>query len=139
MSNLARYAVFALAFVAIGCGDSGRCRVSGNVTFEGRPLPMGTMTFIPIAPGEPNRTAGFCRIESGRFDSGKGRNPMPGPHRVLIAGFDGVPYTERVGDVVETAAEGRPLFPNYSQDVDIPRKQQTSIDFTVPTMPPLVR
>ena len=96
---------------------------------------MGTMTFIPIAPGDPARPAGFCRIVSGRFDSGKGRNPMAGQHRVLICGFDGVPYTERFGDVVETYVEGRPLFTNYVEEVDIPRKSLASVDFTVPKMP----
>lgn len=132
MNNLARSALLALAVVAIGCGHSSRYQVLGAVTFNGKPLPAGTMTFMPIAPGDPGRSAGFCRIEAGRFDSRNGRSPMAGRHRVVICGFDGVPYTEQFGDSVETFKEGKPLFTNHIEEVDIPRKQGTTIDFTVP-------
>ena len=121
-----------VALLAPGCGDSGRYRVSGRVTFDGQPVPVGTVTFLPLGAGDRDRSAGFCRIESGQFDSRAGRSPMDGRHRVLISGFDGVAYTSKIGDLLENNPEGRPLFPLYVVEVDIPTAQGTVLDCDVP-------
>lgn len=133
------FTVAALALIAIGCGDSGRYRVSGRVTFDGQPVPTGAVTFLPLGGGDRDRSAGFCRIESGQFDSRGGRSPMEGRHRVMITGFDGNAYTSKIGDLVEDHPEGRPLFATHVVEVDIPRAQGTVLDFEVPkTAPPPV-
>ena len=50
-----RSGLVALAFavaVVPGCGRSGpeMARVSGKVTYQGKPVPKGTITFLPVAP-----------------------------------------------------------------------------------------
>lgn len=123
-----------LVSVAVGCGESGRYRVSGNVTFDGAPVPAGTLTFIPIGPGDPGRSAGFCRITSGKFTSRTGRHPAGGLHRVMINGFDGVPFTSEVADQTVTNPFGKPLFDMHFVEVDVPKKQDTVLDFVVPSI-----
>lgn len=51
---------------------------------------------------------------------------------MLISGFDGVAYPSKIGGLLENNAEGRPLFPLYVVEVDIPRMQGTVLDFDVP-------
>jgi hypothetical protein len=48
-----------LAFLSpIGCSPSGpeMARVSGKVTYQGKPVPKGTIAFIPVAPSGRNAT-----------------------------------------------------------------------------------
>lgn len=126
------FALLALVALALGCGDSGRYRVSGRVTFDGQRVPVGMVTFLPIGPSDVERSAGFCQIKAGQFDSRAGRSPMEGLHRVLISGFDGVAYTSEIAGMVEHNPEGKPLFPLYAVEVEIPKAQGTVLDFDVP-------
>lgn len=126
------FALLALVALTLGCADSGRYRVSGRVTFDGQPVPVGMVTFLPIGPSDRERSAGFCQIKAGQFDSRAGRSPMEGRHRVLISGFDGVAYTSEIGGLLDDNPEGRPLFPLYAVEVEIPKAQGTVLDFDVP-------
>ena len=47
-----------LSFLTIGCGDSGppKASVTGKVTFEGKPVTKGTVTFLAIDPKGRNAT-----------------------------------------------------------------------------------
>lgn len=81
-------ALFTLAVVAIvGCAPAGpeMGDVTGTVTFKGKPLPTGTITFVPETDGQPSA---FAEIqEDGTYvaktrDFGDG---VPvGKHRVMI-------------------------------------------------------
>lgn len=132
MKKSLSFALLALVAFTLGCGDSGRYRVSGHVTFDGQPVPVGMVTFLPIGPSDRERSAGFCQIKSGQFDSRAGRSPMEGRHRVLISGFDGVAYTSEIGEQVDNILEGRPLFPMHVVEIDIPKAQGTVLNFDVP-------
>ncbi|MFM1904584.1 MAG: hypothetical protein RLZZ440_2484 [Planctomycetota bacterium] len=122
-----RIALVCAAVIAIGCGSSGPVRydVSGTVTFDGQPVPVGTITFVPVSGNTgPGGSAG---IEGGRFDTAAtGKGPTGGPHVAIITGFDG----KTVGGI-EKVQEGSPLFIDYREEVDLPREKAVR-DFTVP-------
>jgi hypothetical protein len=88
MSNLSRsvvlLAVCLLGFVS-GCGsDGGRRAVSGSVTFNGRPLAQGAITFFS-STGDPPGPIGGAMIQGGRFDVAAEHGLEPGTYRVEIS------------------------------------------------------
>ena len=136
-ATLARSAcVFLLAtLVSTGCGPRDRYALSGSVTFDGKPIPAGTITFVPFGAGKPGRTAAFCEIKAGKYDTKTGRNPGSGPHRVMISGCDGVPYQSQMGEIVENHPMGKQLFPTHLVEIDVPEKNGMVFDFAVPAKP----
>ena len=61
----------AAALAATGCGDSGpeMARVSGTVTYQGKPVPKGTVSFVSPEPGRRNATGnldanGYYRLQT---------------------------------------------------------------------------
>jgi hypothetical protein len=124
---LCRAASVVLLGCALGCGSSGPARydVSGTVAFDGQPVPVGTITFVP-APGNAG-PGGSAGIEGGRYDTAAtGKGPTGGPHVVFITGFDG-----KTVDGVEKVQEGNPIFIDYREEVDLPKEKATR-DFDVP-------
>lgn len=71
--------VFALTFCA-GCG-SGRSPVSGEVTFDGKPVQEGTITLEP-ADGQGQTTGG--KIADGKYYLAGDAAPLPGKKTVRI-------------------------------------------------------
>ncbi|MHC2069865.1 hypothetical protein ACYFX5_20525 [Bremerella sp. T1] len=74
----------------VGCGSSGpeMGDVTGTVTYKGKPLPTGTITFIPEEDGIPRASAEVQ--EDGTFQaetSGVGSGVPVGKHRVMISAF----------------------------------------------------
>ena len=136
-ATLARSAcVFLLAtLVSTGCGPRDRYALSGSVTFDGKPIPAGTITFVPFGAGKPGRTAAFCEIKAGKYDTKTGRNPGSGPHRVMISGCDGVPYQSQMGEIVENHPMGKQLFPTHLVEIDVPEENGSVFDFAVPAKP----
>ena len=136
-ATLARSAcVFLLAvLVSTGCGPRDRYALSGSVTFDGKPIPAGTITFVPFGAGKPGRTAAFCEIKAGKYDTKTGRNPGSGPHRVMISGCDGVPYKSQMGEIVEDHPMGKQLFPTHLVEIDVPEKNGSVFDYAVPAKP----
>lgn len=73
----------------VGCGQQGprRYDLFGQVTYEGKPVPMGE---ISLDPAERGVGGGFAPITDGRFDTSvDGRGHLGGEHRVRIVGFSG--------------------------------------------------
>ena len=101
-----------------------RYDVSGKVSFDGAPVQVGTVTFIPAAGN--TGPGGSAAIRDGVYDTSPGRTgPTGGPHYVVITGFDGktVPGLE--------VQEGTMLFNEYRLEVDLPRQKSVQ-DFDVP-------
>lgn len=73
-----------LAVIAAGCGRSPTpMRVWGEVTFDGQPLPEGTIAFTSIAPHTGPATGG--PIRDGRYDVPANVGPLSGgQYRVEI-------------------------------------------------------
>ncbi|MGQ9504747.1 MAG: hypothetical protein ACUVQG_06520 [Thermogutta sp.] len=116
---------FSLA--VMGCGERRPTlyHVSGTVTFGGKPVPAGSIIFEPDTSKGNQGPAGFAAIKNGRYDTrDAGRGTVGGPHVVRITGLDGVP--------AEELPQGTPLFPEYTTQIDLPKKELTQ-DFDVPT------
>jgi len=115
-------------WVGGGCGHSDGVRVSGTVTFAGRPVPAGMIYFEPDADRGNAGATGFAKIEDGRYDTsapGRNRGASGGPQRVRIDGHDPAPP----GTVNE--AGGRKLFAGYVTTIDLPSAAVVR-DFVVP-------
>lgn len=99
--------------------------MAGAVTFDGQPVPVGTITFVPTSGN--TGPGGSAAIQAGRYDTATGgKGPTGGPHVAIITGFDG----KTVGGI-EQVLEGSPLFIDYREEVDLPR-EKTVRDFEVP-------
>ena len=91
-----RFAVLAavLGLVA-GCSkpEAKKIQLSGKVTFNGKLVPAGYISFIPDASKGNKGEARVVQIKDGVYDSSTEQYPglYPGPTDVLIAGFDGKP------------------------------------------------
>lgn len=92
-----------LMVAAGGCGKSGpeTYDVSGTVTYNGQPVPVGQILFQPdISQG--NKGPGcVVRIKEGRYDTSEnGKGHIGGPHILVISGGtdqSNVPPEERTG------------------------------------------
>jgi len=110
----------------VGCGgDDGprRYNLSGTVTFDGKPIPAGSIIFQPDSSAGNSGPQGAAEIRDGRYDTADGKRLVGGPHIVRITGFEGVAESEM--DVVP------PLFPEYQTKADLPKESGT-MDFEVP-------
>jgi hypothetical protein len=120
-------AVLSALVSAAGCGPAGprRHEVSGQVTFQGQPVPVGVIRFLPDTKQGNAGPAGFAAIENGRYDTAAtGRGTVGGPHEVVISGYDGK------ADPAVELMQGAPLFPDYRKGVDLPEEPAT-LDFQV--------
>lgn len=110
-----------------GCGDSsGLNRLSGNVTFNKQPIPIGKIYFEPDGSKGNTGAAGFADIKDGKYDTSAtgGQGVIGGPSIVRIEGFDGVKLDEE-------RINGMPLFPVYRTTAELPKGSGT-MDFDVP-------
>lgn len=117
--------------VAVGCGgDKGpagpaRASASGKVTFDGKPVVAGSVSFIHKESGNP----GMCVIVNGEYKDEEGNGPVIGDNTLSITGLEmidgkslwGGVYSKEVTvtkegfkeDFAITAAEVKPADPNY--------------------------
>ncbi len=118
---------FTLGVMALaGCSSGERIyQLSGAITYDGKPVPKGTIVFEPDSTAGNSGGSGFAKIQDGRYDTSilDGRGVVGGPHLVRIMGLDGVPRGELLN--------GIPIFQEYSSTADLPKKNGTQ-DFTVP-------
>src|SRR5437588_608422 len=73
-----------------GCAKEAKvAQLSGKVTFKGKPVPAGWISF---QPGIGGGSVKVVQIKDGVYDSVQEKDPgLPlGPMTVRIAGFDGV-------------------------------------------------
>lgn len=116
---------FTACLLVIGCLSSLACQVknsdrfvlSGEATYDGKPIPSGVLIFTPDTGRGNKGPQGKARIKDGKFSTeNNGRGVVGGPHRVELRAFDGVPYQGREMEV----EEGRPLFGSLMTEVDLP-------------------
>jgi len=111
-----------------GCGPSGPAQfhVSGQVTWQGKPVPAGMVLFSPDVRKGNSGPQGYAEIHNGQYSTreGEGRATVGGPHIVSVIGFDGQNPTEE-------SPHGRRLFPEYQMEYDLPESQGT-LDIVVP-------
>lgn len=124
-------AVAILTMSANGCGGKGdgpqRYHVSGKVTFRGKPVPKGFITFRPDNSKQNTGPGSGAAIENGEYTLENGKGVVGGPYIVEITGSDGVPFEEEG----EKVPDGKELFPKYTTSFSFP-KEDTTKDFEVP-------
>jgi hypothetical protein len=115
--------VFALAVVCTSCSSKAEMgQISGKVTFQGKPVPAGWISFTP----EPGKGAvRVCQIKDGVYDSSKEGDPgiHPGKNLVKIAGFD--------GNKVPLWGQGKQIFNPIDETFDVHTGSSTK-DWEIP-------
>jgi hypothetical protein len=124
-------AIFILVVVAIasGCGADGPSRysISGSVTFQGKPVPVGFIKFEPdTSKGNAGPGAG-APIKDGRYTVPSDKGVVGGHYRAIVDGFDGVPA---IIDG-EKSQDGKLSFSSRPVQMELPQKD-TTWDIEVP-------
>jgi len=120
---------FALVICCLlGCSKADgpdRYHVSGTVTFQGNPVPMGVIYFEPDHDAGNSGPQGFAEIIGGRFDTNSktGRGIVSGPAVITITGQK--QHSTNAEQVGET------LFEDYVIRQEFEPKNNT-VDFDVP-------
>ena len=109
---------FAIASIEAGCSkaDNRRIAVSGKVTYEGKPVEIGSISFVPAA-GEDGLAAGG-RIENAEYSLPSDAGPSAGTYVVQIT----------VGALQRTPSGPNPSFRIDDVIVD----QGGRLDFDLP-------
>ena len=117
-----------------GCGGGSLDRepVAGTVTFDGQPVPRGSIWFEPDGSIGTTAPTGFATIRDGQFATDLEQSPVAGSHLARISGFDGsLPDDNEWDSPMEYP--GNPLFEEYTVDVMIPPPDgQLQIDVPAP-------
>ena len=134
VSPVKRFIALALCATTLllhGCASDdelARYRIHGNVTYEGKAVPQGTIRFIPDSNAGNRGPASVTQIENGRYDLPAVRGVIGGDYVVSIKGFDGA-GREIPGESVSTS--GKPLFPEIQLRVELGRDGKVH-DFALP-------
>ncbi|EAQ77181.1 hypothetical protein [Blastopirellula marina] len=123
-----------LTVACVGCGvaENGpqRHQIRGNVTYDGRPLPAGKISFAPDTEQGNSGPGGYADIVDGRYDTSQdGKGVVPGPHRVRIEGYDGEPSARN-----DFHRYGNMVFRVHRESIEIPANASEH-DFAVPNPP----
>jgi len=117
----------ALTLGLVGCDSGSDHRVSGMVTFNGKPVPKGFISFSPDTAKGNTGPGGGAEIVEGKYRTKAGKGVMSGAYKVRIVGYSGVPTNEHGEEILD----GPPLFTPYEVEVDFPA-ENTKKDFEVP-------
>src|SRR5262249_315567 len=109
-----------LVVLAACSQDEKLYRVSGNVTFAGKPIPNALLFFDPQGEGPQ----GFANIVDGKYDTTlQGKGVRGGSYSIRVNGFTGIEKNE--------APFGDPLFNEYTGTKDLP-KEDSTFDLDIP-------
>jgi hypothetical protein len=121
------------ALFASACDQGGGTlhRVAGRVTWQGQPVPTGLIRFEPDTAAGNAGPGVVAEIVQGRFATPRGKGVVGGRYRVVVSGYDGVPF-ERPDEGFRDPL-GRPLFVDRVEQVEFPRASCThDFEFTAP-------
>lgn len=123
-------ALVSYCLLTTGCGGTPGNRVSGAVTFDGKPVPAGKVYFKPDAEAGNTGATGYADIVDGRYDTSLpgARNVGTGAMVISVEGIDpqAVPAD---GDSADVTA--KVLFQGYEQRTEIASGDVT-FDIAVP-------
>ena len=121
-----------LVLATAGCGtDKGLTELSGTVMFRNSPVPAGVITIEPDASRDNRGPQCSSGIVEGRFRSRPNYGSVSGPVVIRVEGYTGKPEGESI--------VGRPLFPPYVFEADIPKGRRHQLDIVVPDEKPASR
>jgi len=123
-----------LAWGLLGCGSNApeTHHVSGNVSFDGKPVPSGLIRFTPDGSKGNSGPAGYAVIKDGKYDTSAagGKGHVSGPMIVQIDGGDSLPG-ESPTDESGAELDVKVLFSGYQTTAELPKENSTQ-DFEVP-------
>lgn len=128
----------------LGCGSNDevqRYRVTGAVTFDGKPVPFGSITFEPDFNAGNSGPQSAAAIVDGKYDTGVKDGLVGGPHVVRITGNNRAPTaTQPNTELLFADYEVKENFEKASgrKDFSVPRdekKSQSSVQ--IPNAKPL--
>ena len=130
------FVVAALLLVSIGIFafpffiDRGPFEVSGRVTYNGKPVPVGKVTFQPDAPPESEIPQVVAEIKDGNYRTKTGEGVVGGMYFAVISGYRSEADANKSAANPDAAA----LFPTYRERIKLP-KEPTTRDFFIPRIP----
>ena len=123
-----------LCVLCAGCDGAKTYRVSGKVTFQGKPVPAGKIYFIPDGSKGNTGPTGWADIKNGEYDTSAtgGSNASPGPVIIAIEGLDpSAPPDKKDKKDVSEDVTVKVLFPRYETPYEVPKEKSTK-DIEVP-------
>jgi hypothetical protein len=121
---------FLAACALPSCGQTNdgppRYLLRGKVTFEGKPVPAGFITFSPSADRGNQGPGGGAPIVNGSYATPRDKGIVGGAYDVRIVGYDGK-ATVMEGEELK---DGSPLFRPFETTVDLPKEDSVK-DFEV--------
>ncbi|QDS87063.1 hypothetical protein EC9_12390 [Rosistilla ulvae] len=117
--------VSATVTILPGCGSQGgiqRASVEGNVTVDGEPVDVGSITFVPT--GETKGPATGGKIVDGEYAIESSGGPVPGEYLVQITGRRGTgkfKKQELEGEIVETEVTEEMIPEKYRSGSELKR------------------
>lgn len=105
----------------LGCGpkEEKLFRVSGTVTYGGKPVPKGRISFDPTTEGP----MGFASIEDGKYDTQQVGGVRGGKYNIRVNGFNGIPGPD--------LPFGQAIFSEYTGSTELPAEDST-FDLDIP-------
>ncbi len=121
---------FVFALTAMGCGGDGGNRISGKITFQGKPVPAGKIYFIPDGSKGNSGATGYADIKDGSYDTSSGKGAVKGAVTVAIEGFDPSQAGEKEKGDTSGEVTVKSLFARYETKLDVTGSMTK--DFDVP-------
>jgi hypothetical protein len=126
---------FGLFVICLLSGCSGRegYDVSGNVTFDGKPLPAGKIYFSPDGAKGNSGATGYATITDGKYNTAAadGRPVVGGAMTVRIDGWNPAAAGQKAKGDTSGEVTVESLFPTYETTADLGQATGTQ-DFAVP-------
>jgi hypothetical protein len=101
-----------------GCGGGDgldRYRITGTVTYNGKPVEFGSIFFEPTESVGKIAPTAYLPVRDGKYDAGD-EGPVKGKYRVVVGGID--KSKDKVdSDGITTSQQ---LFKDYRFEVEIP-------------------
>jgi hypothetical protein len=122
--------VLATVGLLVGCNRTtgpARYDLSGAITYDGKPVPAGSIIFAPDTSKGNNGPGASAEIKDGVYRTRAGQGTVGGPHTATISGYDGIAFQS--GPMINPM--GKPLFAKVRISVDLP-KQTTTHDIIIP-------
>jgi hypothetical protein len=117
--------ILALALLVASCGDNSvpRHPIKGQVTFQGKPVEMGTIRFTADAAVGNVAPACYAQIKDGRYETNPEESPTTGRYHIQVMGID-------LARAVLNPPPGTPpdlpaLFLPYETTVEVPAPEGT--------------
>ena len=118
--------LLAISCLLSGCGGSdgpGAFELSGRATYDGQPIPCGSILLEPDTEKGNSGPGSVAEISDGSYHTRAGKGHVGGPHVATIIATD--------GSRPENPDVDNSLFPPYRIKIDLP-KEDGEHDFDVP-------